>query len=71
VISELQSGYYVVKTINGTMIVEYVKNGHPYPHLVDTVISGPFNDVAPGPMKIAQSGYQLAFQALIEIQKGV
>jgi hypothetical protein len=71
VISALQSGYYVVKTINGTMIVEFVKSGHPYPHLIETVIAGPFNDVPPGPMKIAQSGYQLAFQALVEIQKSV
>jgi hypothetical protein len=35
------------------MIVEFVKNGHQFPHLVETVIAGPFNDVPPGPMKIA------------------
>lgn len=69
-ISDLVTGYYVVRTVNGTLLVEYIKNGHPYPHLIDTVIAGPFIDTPAGPMKIPQSGSQLAFQALIAIQCG-
>ena len=65
----LSKGFYVVELSTGTKIVEHIRAGIPYNHLVTKVIDGPFSDLFLAG-RVAKSGAQVAFDRLVEIQSG-
>lgn len=65
----LAKGYYVVELSTGTKIVEHIREGIPYNHLITKIIDGPFGDLFLAG-RVAKSGAQVAFDRLIEIQNG-
>jgi hypothetical protein len=65
----LAKGFYVVELSTGTRIVEHIREGIAYNHLISKVLEGPFEDLFIAG-KVAKSGAQVAFDRLVEIQNG-